>query len=102
MADDRTIEKKDRNVNEPIQFYTGRGRMLYELVVWTVDKNKITGYLSTPKGAPQPVQTGPGALSDVLVPGVRVLLSIVLRTAAIYAVVRSDEGRVARAPGNRE
>jgi len=31
-------------------------------VVWTVDKNKITGYLSTPKGAPQPVQTGPGAL----------------------------------------
>ncbi|HYL14222.1 MAG TPA: hypothetical protein VEV41_14360 [Terriglobales bacterium] len=62
MADDRTIEKKDRNVNEPIQFYTGRGRMLYELVVWTVDKNKITGYLSTPKAAPQPVQTGPGAL----------------------------------------
>ena len=61
MADDRTIEKKDRNVNEPIQFYTGRGRMLYELVVWTVDKNKITGYLSTPKGVPQPVQTGPGA-----------------------------------------
>jgi septal ring factor EnvC (AmiA/AmiB activator) len=61
MADDRTIEKKDRNVNEPIQFYTGRGRMLYELVVWTVDKSKITGYLSTPKGAPQPVQPGPGA-----------------------------------------
>ncbi len=54
-ADDRTIEKKDRNVNEPIQFYTGRERMLYELVVWTVDKNRATGYLSTPKGAPQPV-----------------------------------------------
>jgi hypothetical protein len=29
--------------------------MLYELVVWTVDKNKVTGYLSTPKGAPVPV-----------------------------------------------
>jgi len=54
MADDRTIEKKDRNVNEPIQFYTGRDHMLYEVVVWTVDKEKITGYLSTPKGAPQP------------------------------------------------
>ena len=54
-ADDRTIEKKDRNVNEPIQFYTGRDRMLYELVVWTVDKNKATGYLTTPKGAPQPI-----------------------------------------------
>jgi len=60
IADDRTIEKKDRNVNEPIQFYTGREHMLYELVVWTVDKNRITGYLSTPKGAPLPVQPGQG------------------------------------------
>jgi TolA-binding protein len=56
MADDRTIEKKDRNMNEPIQFYTGREHMLYELVIWTVDKNHVTGYLSTPKNAPQPVQ----------------------------------------------
>jgi len=54
-ADDRTIEKKDRNASEPVQFYTGRDHMLYELVVWTVDKNKITGYLSTPKNAPIPV-----------------------------------------------
>jgi len=54
-ADDRTIEKKDRNAAEPIQFYTGRDHMLYEMVVWTVDKNKVTGYLSTPKGAPVPV-----------------------------------------------
>ncbi len=54
-ADDRTIEKKDRNVSEPIQFYTGREHMLYEMVVWTVDKNKVTGYLSTPKNAPVPV-----------------------------------------------
>jgi DNA repair exonuclease SbcCD ATPase subunit len=61
LADDRTIEKKDRNMNEPIQFYTGREHMLYELVIWTVDKNRITGYLSTPKGAPQPVQpSSPG------------------------------------------
>jgi hypothetical protein len=61
MADDRTIEKKDRNMNEPIQFYTGREHMLYELVIWTVDKNRVTGYLSTPKGAPQPVQpSSPG------------------------------------------
>jgi DNA repair exonuclease SbcCD ATPase subunit len=54
-ADDRTIEKKDRNVSEPVQFYTGRDHMLYELVVWSVDKNKATGYLSTPKNAPVPV-----------------------------------------------
>jgi chromosome segregation ATPase len=54
-ADDKTIEKKDRNQSEPVQFYTGREHMLYELVVWTVDKNRITGYLSTPKNAPVPV-----------------------------------------------
>jgi hypothetical protein len=56
IADDSTIEKKDRNKNEPIQFYTGRAHMLYELVVWTVEKKRVTGYLSTPKAAPQPVQ----------------------------------------------
>lgn len=54
-SDDKTIEKKDRTAGEPIQFYTGRDHMLYELVVWTVDKNKATGYLSTPKNAPVPV-----------------------------------------------
>jgi hypothetical protein len=58
-ADDRTIEKKDKNASEPVQFYTGRDHMLYELVVWTVDKNKITGYLSTPKNAPIPVTATP-------------------------------------------
>ena len=54
-SDDKTIEKKVRNVSEPIQFYSGREHMLFELVIWTVDKDKATGYLSTPKGAPVPV-----------------------------------------------
>ena len=54
-SDDKVIEKKDRTVAEPIQFYSGRDHLLYELVVWTVDKNKVTGYVSTPKGAPTPV-----------------------------------------------
>ena len=58
-ADDKTIEKKDRNQSEPVQFYTGRDHMLYELVAWTVDKNKITGYLSTPKNAPLPITATP-------------------------------------------
>jgi hypothetical protein len=63
-SDDRTIEKKDRNVSEPIQFYSGRDRMLYELVVWSVDKNKATGYLSTPKNAPTPVSASPASASQ--------------------------------------
>jgi DNA repair exonuclease SbcCD ATPase subunit len=57
-ADDKTIEKKDRNVSEPIQFYTGRDHMLYEMVIWSVDKQKAVGYLSTPKNAPVPVTAG--------------------------------------------
>jgi hypothetical protein len=57
-ADDKTIEKKDRNVSEPIQFYSGRDRLLYELVVWSIDKKKATGYLSTPKNAPVPITAG--------------------------------------------
>jgi multidrug efflux pump subunit AcrA (membrane-fusion protein) len=55
LADDRTIEKKDRTLFEPMQFYTGRDKMLYEVVIMTVDKDKISGYLSAPKGAPVPV-----------------------------------------------
>ncbi len=54
-ADDKTIEKRDRNISEPIQFYSGRDHLLFELVVWNVDKKKATGYLSTPKNAPVPV-----------------------------------------------
>lgn len=49
VADDKVIEKKDKNVNEPLQFYTGRDRQLYELVVFTVDKDRVSGYVSTPK-----------------------------------------------------
>jgi hypothetical protein len=49
LADDRVIEKKDRGAAEPLQFYTGRDRVLCEVVIFAVEKNKVTGYLSTPK-----------------------------------------------------
>jgi multidrug efflux pump subunit AcrA (membrane-fusion protein) len=55
IADDRTIEKKDRTIGEPLQFYTGRDKLLYEVVVFTAGKDSITGYLATPKNAPAPV-----------------------------------------------
>lgn len=50
-ADDRNIEKKDRNLDEPVQFYTGKDPVLYELVVNSIEKNRVSGYLSTPKSA---------------------------------------------------
>ncbi|SFS21363.1 hypothetical protein SAMN05421771_4162 [Granulicella pectinivorans] len=50
-ADDKNIEKKDKGLDEPVQFYTGKTPVLYELVVNQISKNQVTGYLSTPKGA---------------------------------------------------
>ena len=56
VADDKNYEKKDRNVNEPLQFYAGKEPALYEIVVNSIsDKNTIKGYLSAPKNAPVPV-----------------------------------------------
>jgi chromosome segregation ATPase len=49
MADDKLTEKRDKNVNEPVQFYTAKARQPYELVVNQVQKDLIVGYLSTPK-----------------------------------------------------
>jgi multidrug efflux pump subunit AcrA (membrane-fusion protein) len=52
VADDKTVEKKDKTVNEPLQFYVAKGgHQPYEIVVNTVDKDQITGYLATPKDA---------------------------------------------------
>ena len=55
FADDKVYEKKDRNVNEPLQFYSGKDQALYEIVVNNINsRNEIAGYLSTPKSAPVP------------------------------------------------
>jgi chromosome segregation ATPase len=49
LADDKNVEKKDRAVNEPIQFYVAGVRQPYEIVVNEVRKDQIVGYLATPK-----------------------------------------------------
>lgn len=49
VVDDNQLEKKDRTVNEPVQFLVGRNRLRYELVVNWVQKDRIGGYLSIPK-----------------------------------------------------
>ncbi len=48
-ADDKTTEKKDRGINEPLQFMTSKAKQPYELVVNDVKKDSIVGYLSIPK-----------------------------------------------------
>lgn len=49
VADDKHVEKKDKNLNEPVQFYVSKARQPYEIVVNEVKKDQIVGYLATPK-----------------------------------------------------
>jgi hypothetical protein len=51
IADDKSIEKKDKTVGEPVQFYVRGARAPYEIVVFEVSKDTAKGYLSTPKSA---------------------------------------------------
>ena len=67
VADDKTIEKRDKTSGEPVQFYVkGSSRMApYEIVVFDVGKNQINGYLATPKeggaAAPPAAAAAPAA-----------------------------------------
>jgi chromosome segregation ATPase len=59
LSNDKIIEKKDKTLLEPVQFYTaGKGQLL-ELVVYELNKNRIVGYLSAPKH--QIASAGPGS-----------------------------------------
>jgi chromosome segregation ATPase len=50
LADDRSVEKKDKTTNEPVQFYvSSKAHTPYEVVVNSVARNSVTGYLATPK-----------------------------------------------------
>jgi hypothetical protein len=51
IADDKAIEKKDKTVGEPVQFYVRGARAPYEIVVFDLGKDQAKGYLSTPKSA---------------------------------------------------
>jgi hypothetical protein len=54
VADDKSIEKKDRTAGEPVQFYVRGSRAPYEIVIFDVGKDTVKGYLSTPKSATAP------------------------------------------------
>ena len=49
QVDDNRLEKKDRTANEPVQFLVGRDELRYEVVVNSVEKDRIRGYVSAPK-----------------------------------------------------
>ncbi len=49
MVADKRLEKKDKTALEPVQLYLPDGRKLVEIVVWDVNKDRVTGYVSSPK-----------------------------------------------------
>jgi hypothetical protein len=49
IADDKSVEKKDRTINEPVQFMLSRATQPYEVVVNDIKKDMIIGYVSAPK-----------------------------------------------------
>ena len=49
LADDKRVEKRDRSINEPVQFYVSRAHQPYEIVVNEVQKDRVVGYLAVPK-----------------------------------------------------
>ncbi|MGA2434615.1 MAG: hypothetical protein ABSG25_04955 [Bryobacteraceae bacterium] len=49
VADDKTVSKKDKGINEPVQFFVSKSRQPYELVVNEIKRDQIVGYLATPK-----------------------------------------------------
>ncbi len=51
VVDDKQIEKKDKTVDELWQFIVRGSQRPYEVVVFEVGKDRVTGYLSTPKDA---------------------------------------------------
>jgi len=54
VSDDHLTLKKDRSVNEPVQFYEARSRRIPdEIVVNQIAKDHVTGYLATPKFPPR-------------------------------------------------
>lgn len=50
IADDKNIAKKDKTVDEPVQFFVNGAKSPYEIVVFDLSKGQAKGYLSTPKG----------------------------------------------------
>ena len=48
--DDKTTERKDKAMNEPLFFYVQGASSALELVVNKLGKDSVSGYMSTPKG----------------------------------------------------
>lgn len=62
LTNDMVIQKNGRTIDEPIFFSVGGQKGFYELVVNKVERDKVSGYISTPKYSVEMAagQTGSG------------------------------------------
>ncbi len=58
-VEDKRIEKKDKTLYEPVQFYTREAAAPLEIIVFQIRKNELVGYLSTPKEQPRQTASVP-------------------------------------------
>ena len=49
LADDEVTLHKNRLLNEPVAFYVTGVERPYEIVVTTIDKDRVAGFLAKPK-----------------------------------------------------
>ena len=49
LVNDKRIEKKDKTLYEPVQFYPQKSHSLMEIVVFELERDRVAGYLSVPK-----------------------------------------------------
>ena len=64
FVDDRKMERKNVNVNTPVNFYVGSEKIHYELVINQVLKDQIKGYVSVPKGKLLPGTSALGSAQE--------------------------------------
>jgi hypothetical protein len=60
-VNDRRIQKKDKTLYEPVQFYTSTAEAPLEIVVFQIKKNEAIGYLSSPKQSGEASSASPAA-----------------------------------------
>jgi len=64
MVDDFKVSKKHVNIFEPVIFYTPESQTPVELVINTISKNRIHGYVSEPKYKSSDLQAMAGAATS--------------------------------------
>jgi len=57
-VDDKDIERKDKTLFEPIQFYRKGSHQLNEIVVYQLANGEVAGYLSEPNAGAAPATAG--------------------------------------------